>query len=93
MISKELRENLPYLADEIIAYIEATYGEHYAEDEIQTIDFIEALGNAQTTFRDKALKYLSRYGKKDGKNKKDLLKAIHYILMIYQMDHPVSKSR
>jgi hypothetical protein len=29
-----------------------------------------------------AIKYLCRYGKKDGKNRKDLLKAIHYIVLL-----------
>ena len=29
-----------------------------------------------------AIKYLMRFGKKDGKNKKDLLKAIHYIILL-----------
>ena len=33
------------------------------------------------------MKYLARYGKKDGKNRKDLLKAMHYIiLMMYAED-------
>ena len=29
-----------------------------------------------------AIKYLCRYGKKNGKNRKDLLKAIHYIILL-----------
>ena len=29
-----------------------------------------------------AIKYLCRYGKKDGKNRKDLLKAIHYVVLL-----------
>ena len=29
-----------------------------------------------------AIKYLARYGKKNGKNRKDLLKAIHYIVLL-----------
>ena len=29
-----------------------------------------------------AIKYLARYGKKAGKNRKDLLKAIHYIVLL-----------
>ena len=28
------------------------------------------------------LKYLCRYGKKNGQNRKDLLKAIHYIVLL-----------
>jgi hypothetical protein len=34
-----------------------------------------------------AIKYLARYGKKGGKNRKDLLKALHYaILLMYFED-------
>jgi len=29
-----------------------------------------------------AIKYLIRYGKKMGKNRKDLLKSIHYIILL-----------
>ena len=29
-----------------------------------------------------AIKYLMRYGKKQGKNQKDLIKAIHYIVLL-----------
>lgn len=74
---------------EIIAeYINSTYGQHYVGDgEIQTVDFWKSLGSLDTTARDTAIKYLARYGKKDGKNRKDLLKAIHYIiLMMYALN-------
>lgn len=66
-------------------YIKKTYGEHYAgNNEFQTFDYWETLGTLETTARDTAIKYLARYGKKGGKNRKDLLKAIHYItLMMY----------
>ena len=69
----------------IIDYIKSTYGQHYVGDgEIQTVDFWESLGSLETTARDTAIKYLARYGKKSGRNEKDLLKAVHYvILMMY----------
>tara|TARA_R110002073_G_scaffold117171_1_gene255652 strand:- start:565 stop:837 length:273 start_codon:yes stop_codon:yes gene_type:complete len=69
-------------------YIDSTYGQHYVGNkEIQTVDFWESLGSLDTTCRDTAIKYLARYGKKNGRNKKDLLKAIHYIiLMMYAQD-------
>jgi len=40
------------------------------------------LGSVDTTCRDTAIKYLMRYGKKDGYNKKDLMKAVHYIVLL-----------
>lgn len=69
-------------------YINSTYGQHYVGNgDIQTVDFWESLGTLETTSRDTAIKYLARYGKKDGRNRKDLLKAVHYILlMMYAAD-------
>ena len=73
---------------EIEKYIAGTYGLHYAvSEEIQVVDIWETLGSLESTSRDTAIKYLMRYGKKDGKNKKDLLKAVHYIIyMMYVLD-------
>ena len=33
------------------------------------------------------LKYAQRYGKKEGKNKNDLLKVIHYAIIQLSQDH------
>lgn len=69
--------------EKIQAYIDGTYGQHYVGNgEIQTVDFWESLGSLETTARDTAIKYLARYGKKGGRNEKDLLKAIHYIILM-----------
>ena len=71
---------------EVLAYIAGTYDQHYAHEvagkNIQVIDMWEAAGSLGTTSRDTAQKYLARFGKKDGYNKKDLFKAIHYILLM-----------
>lgn len=73
---------------QIKEYIDGTYNQHYVGNkEIQTVDFWESLGTLSSTSRDTAIKYLARYGKKEGRNKKDLLKAAHYIiLMMYAHD-------
>lgn len=70
-----------HMAD-VQKYLAGTYGEHYVAKDIQVIDIWESLDSLETTSRDTAIKYLCRYGKKAGKNKKDLLKAIHYILLM-----------
>lgn len=70
-----------YIMD-IQKYIDGTYGEHYVAKDIQVVDVWESLGSLESTARDTAIKYLCRYGKKDGRNKKDLLKAIHYIILM-----------
>ena len=68
-------------------YVDSTYGEHYVAKDIQVIDIWESMGSLDTTARDTAIKYLCRYGKKQGKNRTDLLKAMHYIiLMMYAED-------
>ena len=54
---------------------------------IECFDAWIALGNSGPTFRNTALKYLWRYGKKDGKNKKDLLKALQYVIMLLYVEH------
>ena len=74
--------------NKFVKYLDVTYGQHYVGNgDVQTVDFWESLGSLETTARDTAIKYLARYGKKGGKNEKDLLKAIHYIiLMMYAAD-------
>jgi hypothetical protein len=94
-VKKKERENMFYKYDEhiIIAdfhdYIDKTYGEHYKTDErsIECFDAWIALGESTPTFRNTALKYLWRYGKKNGNNKDDLLKVLHYTLMCLYVDH------
>lgn len=77
---------------EIQDYIERTYGEHYSTARgSQVIDIWDAAGSLETTARDTAIKYLIRYGKKDGKNKKDLLKAVHYIILMMYCNRKEAK--
>jgi hypothetical protein len=76
-----------YSEDEFLAevknYVASTYQGHYVGGgQYQTVDIWNTLGSASTTCRDTAIKYLMRYGKKGGNNKKDLLKAIHYITLL-----------
>lgn len=72
------------ILDELYKYIDSTYNQHYVgKNNVQTIDMWEALGSADTTARDTALKYLMRFGRKDGHNKKDLLKAMHYTILLW----------
>lgn len=79
-----------YAENKILAdvkkYIDKTYGEHYGQDEITCFDAWLAMGPNVDTSIKTAIKYLWRYGKKDGKNKKDLLKAIHYVVLAMYED-------
>ena len=67
---------------EIGAYIAKTYQGHYVgEDNVQSLDLIFATGHATGFNIGNILKYGSRYGKKRGFNRDDLLKVIHYAVV------------
>lgn len=80
-----MKYNEDVILHEALEYIRSTYGQHYVgKNEIQTIDVWHSLDMAEQLCQGTAIKYLMRFGKKAGKNKKDLLKAIHYVvLMMY----------
>lgn len=76
------------IIQDLKAYIDKTYGQHYKTDgKVECFDAWIALGNSTTTFRDTAIKYLWRYGKKNGNNKDDLMKTLHYVLLALYNDH------
>lgn len=70
---------------EIRDYLSSTYNAHYTspDSKTQTLDLIEGIGDAEPFCRSNAIKYLSRFGKKNGKSKQDILKAIHYCILLY----------
>ena len=70
---------------EIRDYLSSTYNSHYTskESKTQTLDLIESIGDAEAFCRSNAIKYLSRFGKKNGKSKMDVLKAIHYCILLW----------
>ena len=65
-------------------YVSSTYKGHYTNEnsDTQTLDLIHSVGDAESFCRSNALKYLSRYDKK-GTAKNDILKAMHYCLLLY----------
>jgi len=70
---------------EVESYLSSTYHSHYTSEtsKTQTLDLIESIGDAEAFTRSNAIKYLSRFGKKNGKSKQDILKAIHYCVLLY----------
>lgn len=66
---------------EIKEYIDATYGEHYSQNKFQATEFIVDSGHGEGFCIGNIIKYAQRYGKKDGHNRKDLLKVLHYAIM------------
>ena len=65
-------------------YISSTYTGHYTSDQnnTQTLDLIQSVGDAESFCRSNAIKYLARYDRK-GQAKRDILKAMHYCLLLY----------
>jgi hypothetical protein len=74
-------------------YISTTYGGHYTSDNnnVQTLDLIESVGDAESFCRSNAIKYLSRYDKK-GQAKRDILKALHYSLLLYHFSGQLNET-
>ena len=65
-------------------YVTSTYRGHYTSEQnnTQTLDLIQSVGDAESFCRSNAIKYLARYDKK-GSAKNDILKAMHYCLLLY----------
>lgn len=71
-----------FLMNELHEYVFSTYSEHYANPNgTQTIDKIIDIGHGEGFCIGNIIKYCDRYGKKDGKNRKDLMKIAHYALI------------
>ena len=78
-----LKYNEEALLAELRDYITGTYGQHYSagNDAIQTLDLIEACGDAEAFCRSNILKYASRYDRK-GTARRDIIKILHYALLL-----------
>ena len=63
---------------ELKEYIDSTYDAHYSKNKFQATEFIIDGGHGEGFCIGNILKYAQRYGKKNGKDRKDLLKVIHY---------------
>ena len=75
--------NEDVVLDIVKDYIGETYTKHYvSKNKFQTLDFIQALGDAKGFCRGNAMKYLSRYDKK-GTPILDIKKAMHYCVLLY----------
>ena len=81
---------------ELKEYIDSTYDEHYSKNKFQATEFIIDGGHGEGFCIGNIMKYAQRYGKKGGKNKRDLLKVIHYgiiALYINQMEESENETK
>ena len=70
------------LIKEFQYYIDSTYGQHYSMNKFQATEFIVDNGHGVGFTAGNVMKYVQRYGKKNGRNRQDLLKVLHYALML-----------
>ena len=63
-------------------HIIQTYDAHYSMNKIQSTEFIVDAGHGEGFCLGNIIKYAQRYGKKNGKQKDDLLKIIHYAIIL-----------
>ena len=63
---------------ELRMYIDNTYTAHYNKSKYQATEFIVDSGHGMGFSLGNILKYAQRYGKKNGHNRDDLLKLLHY---------------
>lgn len=69
------------LIQELLDYVSATYDGHYSKSKFQSTEFIIDCGHGMGFALGNVLKYAQRYGKKEGYNRKDLLKILHYAII------------
>lgn len=83
-----------YSEDKILAelkkYVDDTYDEHYSQNKFQATEFIMDSGHGEGFCIGNIMKYAQRYGKKEGYNRKDLLKVLHYAIMALH-NHDMTK--
>lgn len=83
----QYKYNEEELIKQLLQYVNSTYTQHYAQGDIQTTEFIISNGDGIAFTRGNVIKYAQRYGKKDGHSRKDIMKILHYaLIMLYTHD-------
>ena len=77
---------------ELLKYVNSTYEQHYSKNKFQATEFIIDGGHGEGFCIGNIMKYAQRYGNKNGYNRQDLLKFIHYaLIMLHGHDKTHSK--
>ena len=82
----------------IKAYVDATYDAHYNGSNGRDVcDDWEDMGIAKEAYMSNIVKYVKRFGKKEGENPKDIMKIIHYqnktLLKLQTLKHQLQKQK
>lgn len=90
----QYKYNEENLIKELKKYVDTTYVQHYAQNKIQTTEFVIDNGDGIGFTRGNIVKYVQRYGKKAGSNRQDLLKVLHYaLIMLYVHDTETKETK
>ena len=74
-------------------HILKSYDSHYSMNKIQSTEFIFDAGHGESFCLGNIIKYAQRYGKKNGKNEQDLLKILHYAIILLGVENENKKTR
>ena len=86
-----VKYNEDELLKEVSEYISNTYTGHYSAGNVQTLDLIDACGDAEAFCRSNVLQYASRYDRK-GSARKDIIKIIHYGILLLSFNDKRERS-
>ena len=71
------------IIEEIKNYIDSTYSAHYESGSGRNVcDDWDDMGIAKEAYMSNIVKYVKRFGKKEGENPKDIMKIIHYSIFL-----------
>ena len=88
----EYKYNEGELINQFKEYVDMTYAQHYSQNKYQATEFIIDGGHGEGFCIGNILKYAQRYGKKQGHNRADLMKVLHYALFaLHVHDKEVDK--
>lgn len=97
LLTAQFKYDEERLLKEFSDYVASTYEGHYVgEDNVQSLDLIFAIGHGAGFCTGSGLKYLARSGKKAGEHRKDLLKTLHYALLLlylYDKEHATVREK
>jgi len=86
-----MKYNENEILKEVSDYISQTYRGHYSSNNVQTLDLIDSVGDAEAFCRSNILKYASRYDRK-GSARKDIIKIIHYAVLLLHFNDKTAAS-
>ena len=88
----EYKYNENELIKQFKEYVDNTYEQHNSQNKYQATEFIIDGGHGEGFCMGNILKYAQRYGKKNGYNRADLMKVLHYALMALYVHDTVDKN-